>query len=93
MPSLAEIRTEKQLGRKAADPAERAIEESLELPGEIERAQRTVRELIGTGSGGPSWFREENEDPASENARLWRAVDHLATALDLLCKRVETLEH
>lgn len=91
-PYLEEIRTEKEFERRGVEPEERATEEFRSLQGEIERAQRTVRELIGTQSEGASWFREEAEQPSSESARLWRALVHLAEAVDLLSERLEILE-
>ena len=81
---------EQEFGRRAEAPRERAIEEAP-LQEEIERAQRAVRELMGIGGEGLS-FREEETRPASENARLWQAVTHLATTIDLLRKRLELLE-
>ncbi|WP_155996448.1 hypothetical protein [Verrucomicrobium sp. 3C] len=92
MPYWDAIRTEKQFGRADADPVERTVEKSLLLQEEIERAQRTVRERIGTGSEASPWFREEREEITSENARLWRAVGHLAEVLERLSERLETLE-
>jgi len=61
------------------------------LQEEIERAQRAIQDLMGIGGEGLS-FREEDTRPASENAKLWQAVTHLATTIDLLRKRLEILE-
>ncbi|MGD9896396.1 MAG: hypothetical protein AB7T14_04875 [Candidatus Methylacidiphilaceae bacterium] len=85
-------RAEEEFGRRAADPEERAIEESASLREEIERAQQEIRELAGVEGEVRSWSFEQSKQPASENVRLWRAVAHLAEALDLISERLEILE-
>ncbi len=86
LPYWEEIRSEKGFGRgEEADP-QQGIEETLLLQEEIERAQRAVRERIGTS------FREESEELGSEGARLWRAIGRLAEELDRLSEKLESLE-
>lgn len=92
VPNWEEIRTEDEFRRRGGVPPERAIEEPLLLQEEIERAQWAIRELIGPGSEATSGPPEEGASHASENARLWRAVAHLAEALDSLLGRVELIE-
>ncbi|MDD4933908.1 MAG: hypothetical protein PHO89_10660 [Methylacidiphilaceae bacterium] len=92
LPYSEGIRTENEFVWRGPDPRERAVEEYGLLQEEIERAQRAVRERIGIEAAGPSWLQEENARPASENERLWHALTRLATAVDLLRERLESLE-
>ncbi|WP_178087802.1 hypothetical protein [Methylacidimicrobium cyclopophantes] len=86
------IRIEPGLDAQSADPDEGMAEESTFLLEEIERTQEAVRNLMGTNRAIPPWMGEGDERNPSENARLWRAVTQLATALDLLSERLEILE-